>query len=950
MSLEKLLQTAEIVEVRGNRPLALNRTDQVWLVTRGSVDIFVSQIRQGQAYGRKTHIMRLNEGEIFFGSKADGISLQASGNPDTRCAQLDLREFFAEVERSELVEYIDGWLVNLSAVITGNLRPRSTERIELVRDFELSREQSISARHKTVWLKVKSGKTRLLDAIDSDQLGLLPLTRESWIVASEKSLLDSFSLEEFFAFSTFVDDLDNFNRSVFNSIKKRLQQEKEEAFERLEKKTANRLNSFVSSLDKIRRVILPPKRRTAAALEAISDNYLLSALKIVGNYLKIKIVSHPDDNSQMENILRASKVKSRKIVLQDDWWNFDSGPMVCFLKEDKRPVPVLPVSPGKYEYLDLKENRMIRITARMADDFEPFGFTLYRPFPARKMDGWSMLKFGMQDCGRDLAMVLIIGVAGALLGLLTPIFTGIIFDSVIPEAAIGQLWQMAFILLSCAVTAFLFELTKATAILRIEGKVDYSLQAAIWDRLISLPAPFFRNYSSGDLAMRSMGIDAIRQILSGVTVQAILAFIFSFFYWGLLFYYNVNLAIIATILGTVMIMVTFSCGYLCVKYQRKINDMGNHLSGMVLQFLAGIAKLKITGSEAQAFSIWADGFAEKKAAGRQLGTTQNIIKTFISMFPILSSICIFSWVVFERDQTLTTGGFLAFTSAYSSFQMGLLQMSMALVTSLNVVSLFGNLKPIITTLPEVSDAKEHPGEMSGDIEISHVDFRYDADGPLILKDVSLQIKRDEFIAIVGSSGSGKSTLLRLLLGFEQPDNGVIFYDNKDLEQLDIVEVRKQLGVVLQNSKLLQGSIFDNIVGSLPLSLDDAWEAARMAGCYEDIKNMPMKMHTVVPPGGGVLSGGQRQRIIIARALAKRPRIIFFDEATSALDNETQAVVSESLERMKVTRVVIAHRLSTIRNADRIYCLDKGVVVENGIYDELMANRSFFYELAKRQMV
>jgi ATP-binding cassette subfamily C protein len=939
VSFDKLIQKLKEIPVRGNQPLQLDRENKIWIVKKGKVDIFAVQLKDGKPVGQKFHVLRLEQGEVFFGVECDGIVLQALGTPETVCCEL-------EIEMAEEQNIIN-WLVKISKNLTKSLRPKVTDEIGIVKELKLEKNKSFSSKQDVLWIKVISGKIKFLDRLVIET-PFFPLTKNSWITTIEDSVITTFSTNDLFKSDNFFENFHNFNKLVINIIKENIEFEKNNELERLRSKSENKTRVLISSIEKIKSVLL--SRKLKISIDEATDNPLLAACKIVGTYLKIKIVPHPTDNSTIENITRASKIKSRKVILKDDWWNYDSGPLLCFLKEEKHPVAVLPLSPRSYELIDIMKNKRIKVDSKVAEELEPFAYTFYRPFPEKELSGWELFKFGIFNCGLDITMIFLMGIAGALLGLLTPIFTGIIFDTVIPEAATSQLFQMAFILISCAIATLLFEITKATAILRLEGRADYSLQAAIWDRLVSLPVPFFRKYSSGDLAMRSMGIDAIRQILSGVTVQSILSFIFSIFYWGLLFYYNFSLAVIASILGLIMIITTISIGYLCVKNQQKMNDIKNKLSGVILQFLTGVPKLRITGTEINAFSIWAKGFSEKKEVAKNLGLTQNTLRTFTSMFPVLASICIFSWVAFKvNNNALTTGDFLAFNSAYSSFQNGLLQMSMALVTSLNIIPLFRNLKPIITTLPEVSEAKEHPGELTGKIEVNHINFRYTEDGPLILKDVSLKINPDEFVAIVGGSGSGKSTLFRLLLGFEIPESGTIFYDGKDLDTLDIVEVRKQLGVVLQNAKLLQGSIFENIVGSSNLTIDDAWEAARMAGCDEDIRNMPMKMHTVVPPGGGNLSGGQRQRIIIARALVKRPRIIFFDEATSALDNKTQAIVSESLESMKVTRVVIAHRLSTIRNADMIYCLDRGVIVESGTYDELIENKGFFYELAKRQI-
>jgi len=547
-------------------------------------------------------------------------------------------------------------------------------------------------------------------------------------------------------------------------------------------------------------------------------------------------------------------------------------------------------------------------------------------------------------------MIALMGVAGGLLALLMPIMTGIIFDTIIPEASRNQMVQLAVILISVTIAQTLFQVTRGIALVRLEGRMDTRVQSAVWDRLLSLPVPFFRDYTAGDLANRSMGINAIRKMLSGVTLDAVLACIFSVFNLALLFYYDTGMALLALGLAMAMLLVTLLINFLQLRLQRPLMTLEGKNAGMLLQFITGIAKLRVSGTEDRALAEWARTITEKRKLGYKAGTLQNIQVTFSGAFPIIASMAIFAWMVFKiKSGMMSTGKFLAFNAAYASFQTALLQMSNVVTTSLAVIPLFERAKPILSTLPEIDENKSPPGNLSGDFEAKSINFRYSPDGLLILKEVSIGIRPGEFVAIVGGSGSGKSTLMRLLLGFEEPEAGSIYYDGQPLDTLDIREVRRQIGVVLQNGMLMQGSIFENIVGQSGLTIEDAWEAARMVGIEEDIKAMPMGMHTMVTAGGGTLSGGQRQRLIIARAIVKRPPILFFDEATSALDNRTQAIVSESLERLNVSRIVIAHRLSTIINADRIYVLDKGEMLQCGTYEELMAREGLFAELAKRQI-
>jgi ATP-binding cassette subfamily C protein len=524
-----------------------------------------------------------------------------------------------------------------------------------------------------------------------------------------------------------------------------------------------------------------------------------------------------------------------------------------------------------------------------------------------------------------------------------------VFDRVIPNADHSQLLQITLALVAGALAAALFQFTRGIAIIRVEGKLGASLQAAVWDRLLSLPVPFFREYSAGDLADRAMGIDGIRQVLSGATILSILAAVFSVFNFALLFFFDPRLAWAATGLVLVVIVVTTLAGYLKMRHQRQLTQLQGRISGLILQFITGISKLRVAGAEGRAFAFWAREFSAQRKLAHDTRTIANVLAVFNAAYPILTLMVIFAMIAAMGKSRLSTGSFLAFNAAFSQFLLAGLQVSSVLLSALNIVPMYERIRPILQTRPEVDQAKSDPGELTGEVEVNHVTFRYDEGGPLVLRDVSLHIRPGEFVALVGPSGSGKSTLLRLLLGFEAPESGAIYYDGQELAGLDIRAVRKQLGVVLQSGKLMAGDILTNIIGASLLTVDDAWEAARLAGLDKDIEQMPMGMYTVISEGGGTLSGGQRQRLLIARAIVTKPRIIFFDEATSALDNTTQAVVSQSLERLRATRVVIAHRLSTIIKADRVFVLEAGRVVQSGSYAELVKQPGLFADLVKRQL-
>lgn len=686
-----------------------------------------------------------------------------------------------------------------------------------------------------------------------------------------------------------------------------------------------------------------------------SADPLLTAMARVCSSLDIQFsppkMIFPGESSsedQLQEVARNIGIRTRKVALADGWWKRDCGPLIGFTRDEGVPVALIRSSGNHYlAYTDAGE--AVKVTAFFAEQLRYFAYMLYRSFPDTPVSGRMLAKFGISGMGKDLYMVVQMGFVGSLLSLAVPVVTGVIFDAVIPQAQRNQLWLLCVALSLCALAAAVFNLTKRMALSRIESRMDQHIQGAVWDRLMKLPPSFFRQYSSGDLADRSMGISAIRQTFSDSVTESILASVFSVTSLALLFYYSFQLALVAIGLAIVAVTGITALGLIQTHFQKRLAEQRGALAGKILDLVNCIAKFKIAGAEDRAFSRWAEAFFIQKAIILKTRMTANIVHVFSEMFPLLASIVIFSMIMSSKTLALSVGGFLAFFAAFTQFVSTLMSLSLSLIDISMTIPSYKRCRPILDALPERDSAKEHPGLLKGDIDVSGVSFRYSESAPAVVNDVSFRIAPGQFIAVVGTSGGGKSTLTRLLLGFEKPSAGCVFYDGKDLERLDVNQVRRQIGVVLQNGRLIAGDILSNIVGSLNLTIDHAWDAARLAGLEEDIKAMPMGMHTFLSEGGGNLSGGQRQRLLIARALINKPSILIFDEATSALDNRTQAIVNESLEALRVTRIVIAHRLSTIHKADKILVLDKGKLVESGSYDELMRQGGFFAELARRQV-
>jgi ATP-binding cassette subfamily C protein len=652
----------------------------------------------------------------------------------------------------------------------------------------------------------------------------------------------------------------------------------------------------------------------------------------------------------LDTILRTNCVRGRAVRLLGEWWRKDHGPLLAFRLDNDDPVALLPEGSNRYVCIDPVVGDRVPVTEAVAKTLNEGAVQFYRPFPFRPMGPGEVFSFGMRGTSLDAMSLFTCGVISGLMGLAPPILVGWLISDIIPAADLDQHLYIFIALLCGAIGSGVFELAQGLATLRIQGRSTLTLQAALWERLISMPTNFFRGTSAGEMVQRGMSIESIQQMMAGQLLSVLMRALFSLFSLALLFYYNMKLATWTVVLvGLVSLVI----GYLCFKemnLQRKFIGMRYRLSGLVFQLLTGIAKIRVAGAEQRVFANWANRFAEVRGYQLQARNIRNVQGTLTQAAPLVASTLLFFAMTSPAvQQALPLGSFIAFETAMSQFLFAAIALSASLSPMLMVLPMYEQANMILKNVPEVGQQNQQEApELAGRIDVRGVVFGYNEKNT-ILKNVSFSVEPGQFIAIVGPSGSGKSTLLRLLLGFERPLSGGVFYDNMSLTGLDITSVRRQLGVVLQNGQLMAGTIFSNIVGASRATIEDAWRAVRMAGAEDDIKAMPMQLHTVMPHGGTTLSGGQRQRVMIARALVGRPKILFFDEATSALDNRTQREVQQSLDHLAATRVVIAHRLSTVRNADQIIVLKDGAIEETGTYEELMQNDGYFAELARRQL-
>ncbi|MCQ4194001.1 NHLP bacteriocin export ABC transporter permease/ATPase subunit [Streptomyces parvulus] len=650
----------------------------------------------------------------------------------------------------------------------------------------------------------------------------------------------------------------------------------------------------------------------------------------------------------VERVALASRVRTRSVRLEDGWWRDDVGPLVGHRTLSGAPVALL-WRRGGYVAVHPATGRETPVERANAEEFEPRAVMFYRPLPERRLGPLRLLRFCLQGTRRDLSGLLLAGLVTVGLGALVPVATGKVLGEFVPKAQTGLIVQVCLAVMLSGVVAAAFMLLQNLTILRLEGRIEATLQPAVWDRLLRLPTKFFTERSTGELASAAMGISAIRRLLAGVGPTVAQSVTVGAMNLGLLLWYSVPMALAAIGMLVVVAGVFLALGLWQVRWQRRLVKLTNKLNNQAFQTLRGLPKLRVAAAENYAYAAWAERFAHSRELQRRAGRIKNLNAVLGAVYLPLCTLLMFMLLAGPARGSMSAAEFLTFNASVTMLLTSVTQLTGSFVSAVAALPLFEEIRPVLDATPEVRAASTRPGPLSGAIEARRLSFRYTDDGPLVLDDVSFEVRPGEFVAVVGPSGCGKSTLLRLLIGFDRPLSGSVLYDGQDLAALDQSAVRRQCGVVLQHAQPFTGSLLDVIRGTEPYTPEEAMAAAEMAGLAEDIKRMPMGLHTIVS-GSGAVSGGQRQRLMIAQALIRRPRVLFFDEATSALDNETQRTVIESTKALNATRIVIAHRLSTVLDADRVIVMEDGKVAQQGPPARLLADTGGrLHELVRRQL-
>ena len=678
-----------------------------------------------------------------------------------------------------------------------------------------------------------------------------------------------------------------------------------------------------------------------------------SALRQILDALEVKDYELDEDDmitpeELLTGILRPRGIMMRRIRLTGTWWRECVGPLLGYTK-DGHLAALTPTSTGLgYKYKDQKG--FIRTLGRqeMEDHLKPTAIIFTKALPLRALKTKDLVNFAWSlVSGPNALLLTAAALVVVLLGMFTPMANKLIFDTVIPTGDAVDLLPITGLLVGVTVGTMLFTLTRNLYITRVQHIVDLHTHNAIMARTFLLSPTFFSKHASGELTAKISNLSALCNMINETIIGAGLSAVLSLIYFMQLWVYGRSLLLPAFIILACQTIVLWLNYKRTVRIQCTYTQKAAQLSGLEYNMLAGIQKIKLTGSENRAFTRWLDYYTDQARPLYNPAFIGRLYKALTALLGIGGTAIIF-WSTLSNN--VSPSDYIAFSSAFGMMTAAMAQMNQIMPSVARIKPLLESVKPILEAVPEMEQKAPQVEDLLGSVEVSGLSFRYQEDSPLVLDDLSLKIESGEYVGIVGKSGSGKTTLMRLFLGFEQPLNGGIYYDNYDLSKVDKTSLRRKIGCCLQSGSLFTGDLFQNITITAPWATHkDVWDALRMACLDEDVRRMPMGLHTIVSEGGGEFSGGQKQRILIARALISKPQIIFFDEATSALDNISQKQVSENLDTLHCTRVVIAQRLSTIRHCDRIIVLNKGKIAEQGTYEELMEKKGLFYEMSLRQL-
>jgi len=934
--------TAELTLPAGGR-LVLH--DPFFEVVAGRVEIYAVSA------GRRRFLAEMRTGAWLFGGSAGLVALAPEGAILRVPPAHDVLSLAADpLLAGPLITSLDAWISGLSEGLSRMTPSRPDIRGLQVGDPIVAAEaatdgpatEALSAAHGVVWIASPDLSLRFM-SIGAPERGPIPVTSSTWVLRTRTSAAQADLTCALVRHQDWLNALDAFHRGVLDVLDHCAAQAHALEVQRV----AEREALTAADLDGVaRRLAEVLDDRPAKGTVARDDNAFVVTQLVRGFTLAPTLASMLDFPAYVE----AAGLRSRVVALTADWSRGDHGPLAGKRLSDGRWVALVPDWLGRYR-MEARGEASRLVDAALAADLERHALALLQPLPSRKLRTWEIAVVGLALCRADIATVAIAGLAASLLGIALPMAMGMLIDEFVPGQLRGPTLLLGAAVALLTLCNALLHISSDLARLRIDGKLSSVIQAGIVDRVLRLPTKVLRSLNSADLSMRILSVEQMRRLITGMGLNTLMAGVFGLSNLAVLLFYDLRAGTVAAGLFAALVTGAIATGIAQLRALNIGEVMTANIIAQTLQLVQNVATLRAFGAESRAFVNWARNTAAMRSRMLRSRRTTIAFECLLSGYDVLALAAVFAVLGFSAGgHRLTIGAYFAFIGIYEAFLFASEGLARAAMQLIGMQPLVRRAALILDTAPESPPAAADPGTLAGAIEASALTFAYAPGATPILQEVSFRVEPGHLVAVVGPSGCGKSTLVNLLLGFDRPQAGTVLFDGRELGSLDRAAVRRQIGIVRQNGRLLAGSIYENILGLHSGTPEDAWTAADLAGVADDIRALPMGMHTVINEGVPTFSGGQIQRLLIARALAGKPRILIFDEATSALDNRAQAEVTGNVERLGITRIVVAHRLSTVRNADVIHFLEAGRIVESGTFDALLETDGRFAAFARRQFL